>query len=207
MQPNFSWPKVREEAFKATRIPSSIDDEKEGRLLRYAFVMNSCFIPGKEKWRDETSTSSQMKWIACTRAARPDVFIEFISARRVARRDVKWRTLDGSRLQTLRVPCNFFSSPFPFNAVYRRNPLFLFFTPSSSPSSAARVGYHVPVLSYLVKRWGERSRMVENLKLIENRRLTIVGMSDSSLRGYSIFSFWVTFRFFLSLSLSFLVSY
>lgn len=71
--------------------------KKKRKLLRYAFVMNCCFIPGNEKWRDETSTSSQMKWILHASGEAGCVYrIHFCAVpRRVARDVLKWRTLDG----------------------------------------------------------------------------------------------------------------
>ena len=119
----------------------------------------------------------------------------------------------GSRLQTLRVPCNFFSSPFPLTpciAVIPSLPLSLFlfiFHPllSAARSRISRFRPGVHSLLRLSRTRGEgelegvlgkseinRESMVNNR---ENKRFV-------TNRRYSIFS-WVTFRLSLSLSFSF----
>lgn len=118
-------------------------------------------------------------------------------------------------MQTLRVPCNFFSSPFPLTpciALIPSLPLSFYFSPpplaSTSRISRFRPGFHNLLR---LRRTRARRVCLENLKLIENRWLTIVRISDSLRIGAAIFDFLMGhvsslfLSFFLSLSL--LISY
>lgn len=113
-------------------------------------------------------------------------------------------------MQTLRVPCNFFSSPFPLTpciALIPSLPLSFYFSPpplaSTSRISRFRPGFHN--LLRLRRTLGARRVCLENLKLIENRWLTIVRISDSLRIGAAIFHFLM--GHVSSLSLSLLISY
>lgn len=126
-------------------------------------------------------------------------------ARRVAR-DVKWRTLDGSRLQTLRVPCNFFSSPFPLTPCIAAIPSFYF-----SPLPLRRARQHesditFPRSSTLLRL---RRTLEDGGKSEINRESTINNRGNERFVVTRIFDFLflghVSFLS-LSLSLSFLIS-
>lgn len=161
-----------------------------------------------------------MKWILHASGEAGCVYrIHFCAVpRRVARDVLKWRTLDGSRLQTLRVPCNFFSSPFPLTpciAVIPSLPLSLslfIFHPllSAARSRISRFRPGVHSLLRLSRTRGEgevegvlgkseinRESMVNNR---ENKRFVTNRRDDIRFsRGSRFVS--------LSLSLSLLISY
>ena len=110
----------RTRTFKATRTTS--DDEKEA-----SFVMHSLRTPALSPLGEVARWNKHLVANEVDSANKAGcVYRIHFCAAPVAARDVKWRTLDSSRLQTLRVPCNFFPSPFPrsflFNSVYRCSP-------------------------------------------------------------------------------------